>query len=204
MFFEGKKEAVIKDLEKEMMRAAKREEFEVAQVLKKRVFALRHIQDVSLMKDEFRQHKDDRRFRIEAYDVAHMGGKDMVGVMTVVVGREAAPGEYRKFIIRDCEGSNDPKALREVMTRRFKRPEWQFPDLIVVDGSTAQKNAAERVLKTYDLLIPVVGVVKDERHRPKRIIGPEKLIAEHERSILLGNGEAHRFAITFHRKKRSL
>ncbi len=204
MFFEGKKEAVIKDLEKEMMRAAKREEFEVAHVLKKRVFALRHIQDVSLMKDEFRQHKDDRRFRIEAYDVAHMGGKDMVGVMTVVVGREAAPGEYRKFIIRDCEGSNDPKALREVMTRRFKRPEWQFPDLIVVDGSTAQKNAAERVLKTYDLLIPVVGVVKDERHRPKRIIGPEKLIAEHERSILLGNGEAHRFAITFHRKKRSL
>lgn len=204
IFFEGKKEAVIKDLEKEMMRHAKREEFEEAEQLKRRVFALRHIQDVSLIKDEFRRHKDDRLYRIEAYDVAHMGGKDMVGVMTVVTGREASPGEYRKFIISDCEGSNDPKALREILTRRLRHPEWRFPDLIVVDGSTAQKNAAERVLKTLDLLIPVVGVVKDEKHRPKRIIGPEKLIAEHERSIILGNDEAHRFAITFHRKKRKL
>ncbi len=204
MFFEGKKEAVIKDLEKEMMRYARREEFEQANILKKRIFALKHIQDVSLMKEEFRSHKDDRKFRIEAYDVAHMGGKDMVGVMTVVVGREQSPGEYRKFIIRDCEGSNDPKALREILTRRLRHPEWPFPDLIVVDGSTAQKNAAERVLKTFDLLVPVVGVVKDEKHRPKRIIGPAKIIAEHERGIILANGESHRFAITFHRKKRKL
>jgi excinuclease UvrABC nuclease subunit len=203
-FFEGKKEAVIKDLERDMMRHAKREEFEQASILKKRVFALRHIQDVSLMKDDFRVHKDDKGIRIEAYDVAHMGGKDMVGVMTVVEGRETAPGDYRKFIIRDCEGSNDPKALREVLTRRFNHPEWKFPDLIVVDGSTAQKNAAERVLRQRDLLIPVVGVVKDEKHRPKRIIGPQKLIEEHERSIILANGESHRFAITFHRTKRKL
>jgi excinuclease ABC subunit C len=204
LFFEGKKEAVIKDLEKEMVRFAKKEAFEEAHVLKRRIFALQHIQDVSLMKDEFRIYKDSKTIRIEAYDVAHMGGKDMVGVMTVVLGRETAPGEYRKFIIRDCEGSNDPKALREVLTRRLKHTEWPFPDLIVVDGSTAQKNAAERVLKQYDLLIPVVGVVKDEKHRPKRIIGPGKLVAEHEKPIILANGESHRFAITFHRKKRKL
>ncbi len=204
LFFEGKKEAIIKDLEKEMMRYAKKEEFEMANVLKRRIFALQHIQDISLMKDDFRVHKDDKSIRIEAYDIAHMGGKDMVGVMTVVVGREISPGEYRKFIIRDCEGSNDPKALREVLTRRFRHPEWKFPDLIVVDGSTAQKNVAERVLKQFDLLIPIVGVVKDEKHRPKRIIGPAKLISEHEKSIILANGESHRFAITFHRSKRKL
>lgn len=204
MFFEGKKEAVIKDLEKDMMRHAKREEFEEANILKRRVFALRHIQDVSLMKDEFRVHKDDKSIRIEAYDVAHMGGKDMVGVMTVVQGRETAPGEYRKFIIRDCEGSNDPKALKELLTRRFNHPEWRFPDLIVVDGSTAQKNVAERVLSKCNHLIPVVGVVKNDKHKPERIIGPAKLIAEHEKAIILANGEAHRFAITFHRKKRSV
>lgn len=204
MFFEGKKEAIIKDLEKEMMRHAKREEFEEANVLKRRVFALRHIQDVSLMKDDFRIHKDDRSFRIEAYDVAHMGGKDMVGVMTVVTGRESSPHEYRKFIVRECEVSNDPKALKELLMRRFKHPEWRFPDLIVVDGSTAQKNVAERVIKQNNLLIPVVGVVKNDRHKPERIIGPAKLIAEHERSILMANSEAHRFAITFHRKKRSI
>jgi excinuclease ABC subunit C len=133
-----------------------------------------------------------------------MGGKDMVGVMTVVIGRETSPGEYRKFIIRDCDGSNDPKALREILTRRLKHTEWSYPDLIVVDGSTAQKNVAERVLRQFDLLIPIVGVIKDEKHRPKRIIGPAKLIAEHERSIILANSESHRFAITFHRKKRGL
>ncbi len=204
LFFEGKKDAVIKDLEKDMMRSAKREEFEVANIIKRRIFALQHIQDVSLMKDEFRVHKDAKGIRIEAYDVAHMGGKDMVGVMTVVTGRETAPSEYRKFIIRDCDGSDDPKALREVMTRRFGHPEWAFPDLIVVDGSTAQKNVAERVLKNFDLLIPVVGVVKNDRHKPERIIGPAKLIAEHEKAIILANGESHRFAITFHRNKRKL
>ncbi len=204
LFFEGKKEAVIKDLEKDMMRYAKREEFEKASELKRRVFALRHIQDISLMKDDFRVHRDDKSMRIEAYDVAHMGGKDMVGVMTVVTGRETSPGEYRKFIIRDCGGSNDPKALKELLTRRFNHPEWRFPDLIVVDGSTAQKNVAERVVKQSNLLIPVVGVVKNDRHKPERIIGPGKLIAEHERQIILANGEAHRFAITFHRKKRGL
>ncbi len=204
LFFEGKKESVIHDLEKEMMRHAKREEFEQAHILKKRIFALRHIQDISLMKDEFRVHKDDRSFRIEAYDVAHMGGKDMVGVMTVVTGRETSPGEYRKFIIRDCEGSNDPKALRELLERRLRHPEWRFPDLIVVDGSTAQKNVAERALTKANLLIPVVGVVKNDKHKPERIIGPAKLIAEHERSIILANSESHRFAITYHRKKRSI
>ncbi len=204
LLFEGKKETIIKDLEKEMMRCAKKEEFEKASVLKKRIFALQHIHDISLIKDEFRVHKDDKGIRIEAYDIAHMGGKDMVGVMTVVVGREQTPGQYRKFIIRDCEGSNDPKALREVLVRRLRHPEWPFPDLIVVDGSTAQKNAIEHVLRKNDLLIPVVGVVKDEHHKPKRIIGPSKLIAEHEKAIILANAESHRFAITFHRKKRSL
>ena len=204
MFFEGKKEGIIKDLEKEMVRFAKQEKFEQASGIKKRIFALKHIQDVSLMKDEFRVHKDARGIRIEAYDVAHMGGKDMVGVMTVVMGREAKSAEYRKFIVRDCEGSNDPKALREILTRRLKHEEWTLPELIVVDGSTAQKNAAERVLKQFNFLIPVVGVVKDEYHRPKRIIGPAKLISDYEQGILLANSESHRFAITFHRKKRKL
>jgi excinuclease UvrABC nuclease subunit len=204
LFFEGKKDAVIKELEREMLRLAKQEKFEEATIIKKRIFALKHIQDVSLIKDTFRVHKDDRAIRIEAYDIAHMGGKDMVGVMTVVTGGEAQVHDYRKFIIKDCNGSNDPKALREVLTRRLKHSEWAFPDLIVVDGSTAQKNAAERVLKLFDMLIPIVGVVKDEHHRPKRIIGPGKLIAEHERSILLANAESHRFAITFHRAKRKL
>jgi excinuclease ABC subunit C len=82
--------------------------------------------------------------------------------------------------------------------------EWPYPDLIVVDGNTIQKSVAEKVIKKVQLFIPVVAVVKDEHHRPKNILGTTKLIEEHEASILLANAEAHRFAITFHRKKRSV
>lgn len=204
LLFEGKKEIIIRDLERNMMRHAKREEFEQAQMLKKRIFALRHIQDVSLMQHSFRTHRDDRVFRIEAYDVAHFGGKDMVGVMTVVMGGEPVPHEYRKFIIKSCIDSNDPKALSEILLRRLAHTEWHYPELIVVDGSTAQKNAAEKVLHEYKLQIPVVGVVKDDRHKPIRVIGPKKLIEEQKRAILHANEESHRFAITFHRQKRKL
>ncbi|MEL6803621.1 MAG: excinuclease ABC subunit C, partial [Bacteroidota bacterium] len=145
--------------------------------------------------------------RIEAYDVAHHGGKNMVGVMTVVEGLQPTKSEYRKFKIESVSGSNDPAALKEVLERRLRHPEWPYPQIIVVDGSTAQKNAAEYVLKKAGCMIPVVGVVKDEQHKPKRLIGSKKLLAMYEDAILLANAEAHRFAITYHRnesRKRNL
>lgn len=86
MFFEGKKGQVVKELEKEMMKLAKLQKFEEAQAVKRRIFALNHIQDISLIKDESRIYRDEKRIRIEAYDVAHLQGDDMVGVMTVVEG----------------------------------------------------------------------------------------------------------------------
>ncbi len=203
LFFEGKKKKIIAELEKQMFACAKKEQFEKAGGIKKKIFALQHIQDVSLIRDESRVYKDDTQMRIEAYDVAHMGGKDMVGVMTVIEGGEPDKSSYRKFIIKGFESSNDPRALGEILDRRLTHPEWLYPDVIVVDGSTAQKNVALRMLKKHNKLIPVVGVVKDEKHRPKRIIGPKRLIEEHKQAILFANAEAHRFAITFHRKKRN-
>ena len=203
LFFEGEKKMIIKELTREMFKAARKEEFETANMLKKKIFALQHIQDVALIKDETRVYKDDRSCRIEAYDIAHMGGDDMVGVMTVIENGEPAKSEYRKFGIRGFTASNDPGALKEVLTRRLTHTEWPFPDFIVVDGSTAQKNAAESVLKKHKLVIPVVGVVKNDRHKPERIIGPQSLIKKHQMHILHANAEAHRFAITFHRNRRN-
>ncbi len=204
LFFEGKKSEIIADLTKDMYKHAKKEEFEEAQKLKKKIFALQHIQDVALIKDEMRVYKDDEHFRIEAYDVAHMAGESMVGVMTVIEHNEPAKSEYRKFLIEGFSKANDTGALSEVLSRRFSHSEWGMPDLLVVDGSTAQKNVAEKVLKEYKLVIPVVGVVKDEHHKPLRIIGPQSLAKKHASQILLANAEAHRFAITFHRKRRSV
>ncbi len=204
LFFEGKKQQIIKELEKEMMRFAKAERFEEAGITKKRIFALQHIQDIALIKDDSRIYRDEKRIRIEAYDIAHMHGKDMVGVMTVIEGGEPAKSEYRKFKIRMFDSANDPGALKEVLERRLNHPEWPLPQLIVVDGSTAQKNAAEHVLRKLGITIPVVAVVKDDRHKPIRLIGPTALLKTHKESILHANAEAHRFSITYHRKTRSV
>lgn len=203
LFFEGKKQQVIKELEKEMMAEAKLQKFEAANAIKKRIFALNHIQDIALIKDDSRVYRDEKRVRIEAYDIAHLQGADMVGVMTVIESGEPAKSEYRKFKIKDISSANDTDALKQVLSRRLAHPEWPLPQLIVVDGSTAQKNAAELVLRQHAMLIPVVGVVKDERHKPIRIIGQKKLLDVHKHSILLANAESHRFAIAYHRDKRS-
>jgi excinuclease ABC subunit C len=202
LFFEGKKHQIIDELEKDMMSLAKEERFEEAGVIKNRIFALKHIHDIALIKADSKIYRDDKRIRIEAYDIAHMGGKDMVGVMTVLESNEPAKNEYRKFKIQTLDNANDPAALKEVLTRRLKHPEWPLPQLIVADGSTAQKNALELILRQHGMLIPVVGVVKDERHKPIRLIGQKKIIDDHKQAILLANAESHRFAIAYHREKK--
>ncbi len=203
LFFEGKKKQIITELEKDMMICARKELFEEADVIKRKIFALQHIQDIALIKDESKHYTDERRIRIEAYDIAHMGGKDMVGVMTVVEGGETQHHEYRKFKIQSVERSNDTGALKEVLTRRLAHTEWKMPQIIVVDGSTAQKNVAEHVLTKMNMVIPVVAVVKDDRHKPIRLIAAKKLLAAYENDILLANAESHRFALQYHQKKRN-
>jgi excinuclease ABC subunit C len=201
LLFQGKKKQLIKTLEREMKAAAKDERFEEAARLRGQVFALGHIQDVSLIKDEYRKPKITLGItRIEAYDNAHLRGAGFVGVMTVVEDGEAQKDEYRKFRIRTAAPGDDVGALREVLTRRLGHDEWPLPRIIVVDGSAAQMNAAEKVLEDYGMTIPVVGVVKDEKHRPRDIRGDRELINGRERDILLANAEAHRFAIGYHRK----
>lgn len=202
LLFEGKKKKLLKALNKEMRSAAKEEEFERAKELHRQMYALQHIQDVSLIKDEYREAKPHglARMRIEAYDVAHLRGSAAVGVMTVVEGGVAEKSQYRKFRIKGAKPGDDPGALKEVLSRRLGHDEWPLPRLIVVDGSVAQINAARNVLAEYGMSIPVVGVVKDEKHRPRNISGDRNLIKEKEREILLANAEAHRFAIGYHRK----
>lgn len=180
---------------------AKKEQFEKAAAIKKTLFALSHIHDVSLLKRDATVAATGG-FRIECYDVAHISGAFTVGVMTVVEDSEAKKSDYRKFKIKAVKGVNDTAHLREVLERRFGHPEWPYPNLIAVDGGAAQKNTAESVLKQYSIKVTVLGVVKDERHRPKEIIGDQTLARKYEKEILLGNSEAHRFAITYHKKLR--
>lgn len=202
LFFQGKKQEVIQELENEMMSLARQEMFEEAAFVKKRTFALTHIQDIALMKNENKIYRDEKRIRIEAYDVAHLQGENMVGVMSVVEGGEPAKAEYRKFKIKTLAGVNDVSALKEVLARRLKHPEWPHPQIIVVDGAVAQKRAAEKILSEHKLVIPVIAVVKDQHHKPIRLIGQKQLLTLHQDSILIANAESHRFAINYHRTKR--
>ena len=78
-------------------------------------------------------------FRIEAYDVAHMSGTGTVGVMTVIQNGEVSRNDYRMFKIRTKTRGSDTDALREVLERRFNHPEWQFPNLLVIDGGTTAR-----------------------------------------------------------------
>jgi excinuclease ABC subunit C len=203
LFFQGKKTDIIKNLEKEMKVFAKKQEFEKAEQTKRTIFALNHIQDVALIKEENIEEKTGKAFRIEAYDVAHISGTNTVGVMTVVENGEINKNEYRKFKINESV-QNDVAGLGEMLRRRLNHEEWKFPDIIVVDGSAAQKNIAEKTLKQYGVSdIIVVAVTKDERHRPKMIAGREDIVHKYESEILIVNSEAHRFAIKYHREKRN-
>ena len=126
----------------------------------------------------------------------------MVGVMVVLEDGEMEKNEYKKFRIRTQDNANDTGALSEVLERRLAHKEWTYPNLIVVDGGVAQINAAQKVLSRLNLDISIVSVVKDENHKPKAILGDEKIIAKYKREILLANSEAHRFAIAYHKNLR--
>jgi len=203
LFFEGKKKQILRSLEKEMKALAKEKKFEDAGRVRNQIFALKHINDVALLKDEAKSYKlSAGSFRIEAYDIAHLSGKNMVGVMTVVTDGMVNKNEYRKFIVRTQKNANDTGALEEILSRRFRHTEWGMPDIVAVDGGVAQLRVAEQVLKRYQLAIPVVSVLKDERHRPKDILGDRTFAVKYKKSILLANSEAHRFGIRFHKEKR--
>jgi excinuclease UvrABC nuclease subunit len=192
-------------LQKEMRQAAKDERFEDAARARRELFALDHIQDVSLIKDE--SLEDARRgaargVRIEAYDTAHLSGTNAIGVMTVLVDGVPNKREYRTFRIRGVKKNDDIASLREILSRRLNHPEWSFPVAVVVDGGRTQKKAAESVFKEAGIVIPVAAVVKDERHRPREVIGA-RFAGVSEADAVLANAEAHRFSISRHRWARS-
>ncbi len=202
LFFEGNKKRLLKSLQIQMQSFAQDKKFEEANFTKRTLFTLNHIQDVSLIKeDKLLANDSSTAFRIESYDIAHMSGQNVVGVMTVVEDGETKKSDYRKFKIKDNPGVNDTKALSEVLSRRLGHIEWRFPDLIVVDGGVAQKKAVEKILKENNADIPVVSVVKDNRHKAREILGDKKFL-KYEKEILLSNVEAHRYGIAFHRKLR--
>ena len=208
MILEGKKKSLLKKMEKEMESYAKKEDFEKAAELRNRIFALKHIHDVALISGDQKPKISDQQFRIEAYDISNLSGQQAVGSMVVFENNEPDKNEYRKFRIKTIEESNDVGMMAEVLFRRF-RNEWPKPDLILLDGGVGHLNMAKKVLKELSLEIPLVAVAKGPTRKKLDLKkSGSKFVPEIE-SILKDNNliksimdEAHRFAITYHKKIR--
>ncbi len=199
LLFDAKKTALIRTLEREMKSHAKAMRFEEAHVVKRQLFTLRHIQDMTLIREELKTPVSTD-FRIEAYDTAHIRGTAPRGVMAVVVNGEPVRAEYRTFTIRTAKAGDDFQALEEIIRRRARHREWHYPQLVVIDGGRAHLTRAKKICADAGMTdVDVVSVVKDERHRPREILGKGNAKHTHEREILIANAEAHRYAIGRHR-----
>ena len=158
--------------------------------------------------------------RMEAYDISNTNGFASVGSMVVYEKGKPKRNDYRKFKIKVVKGADDYASMEEVLTRRFthglKEQEegkelggfTAFPDLILMDGGKGQVNVALNVMEKLDLHIPVCGMVKDDHHRTRGLYyNNEELPIDRNsecfRLITRIQDEAHRFAITFHRKLRN-
>ena len=205
LFLSGRTKELRVVLNREMKYAAQEERFEEAAEARRQLFALDHIQDVTLVRDEnmdaLREEKDVEGQRVEAYDTAHISGTNAIGVMTVLLGGRVSRRDYRTFRIRGFKKADDIASLKELLVRRLGHPEWPLPKAIVVDGGKTHKKAAEEILAHAGISIPVAAVVKDEKHRPRGVLGALRAHIS-EPDAVLANAEAHRFSLRLHRLAR--
>lgn len=224
LYLEGGRHKLLKDLEKQMQKAAKEQRFEDAADLKAQFYGLKELQKKIVFSDkEFLDISSDQALRelqnllglnepprrIEGYDISHQSGTNAVGSMVVFVNGVADRTEYRKFKIRQ-DKNNDTENLREVITRRLKHSEWDFPNLIILDGGVGQVNAVRELLAEHQ--IAVVGRDKSGDHTRNAYaelvvakLGSDELTtvplppSSHVAKLITRiDEEAHRFAITYH------
>lgn len=170
------------------------------------------------IKEKF--HLPQIPFRIECYDISNFQGKQIVASQVVFERGLPAKDQYRLYKIKTLDDANDFASMNEVIGRRFKHEEWDEPQLIVIDGGKGQLNAALQALKNLDKeKIPIVSLAKaktESEFSAQEVSGTEERFflpgrqnpvlfrrnAEGLRILTHLRDEAHRFAITFHRKLR--
>jgi excinuclease ABC subunit C len=150
--------------------------------------------------------------RIECFDISHIQGAETVASMVVWEDGKMKKSDYRKFIIRTVEGVDDFASMREVVTRRYKRLQDEqkaMPSLVLIDGGLGQLHAAAEALEKLEIINqPLASIAK--REEILYVYGQEKdpIALDHHSPVLhliqLIRDEAHRFAVTFHRKRRQM
>lgn len=242
---EGNTRAIIKELEGERNELTTQERFEDAEAVQRQLIALSYVTqpfrqafeyDVNPnLRTDLRQKELDelsetlranglfvtKLEKIECFDISHVQGTHTTASMVVFVSGEKELNLYRKFKIQHERTPDDFASMEEVLTRRLKHTEWEYPDLICVDGGKGQITAALKSLARYNLKIPLIGLAK----REETIVVPVNssvIASKAKQSHTVENfieislpkdsagltllrrirDEAHRFAITYHRKLR--
>ena len=148
---------------------------------------------------------------IELFDNSHLQGSEPIGAMVCFINGVKTPSMYRKYNIKQSSGKDDLKSMYEVIYRRYsrlKKENQPFPDLILVDGGLNQLKVAQKALDDLDIKINLAGLEKDNHHHTSTLLTLEKEYPLSNQSKLFlflvrMQDEVHRFAITFHRQKRS-
>ncbi len=209
LFLTGHKKQLLKKLEKEMKDYAKVQEFEKANLIKKQIYSLTHINDIALIKKEDSLKISNNR--VECYDISHISGEYMVASMVVSINGRLDTSRYRKFKIKYISGIDDVGAMREVLARRFNHlNDWGEPDAIVLDGGQGHLNMAEKLMNDFGLSHTAIGLLAVAKGPTRKKVDiyeskifPVKFSIKTDLKLLERlREEAHRFAITYHRSLR--
>lgn len=158
-------------------------------------------------------HLEHLPLRIECFDNSNTQGSDPVAGCVVFVKGKPSKQDYRKYNIKTVEGPDDYASMQEVVRRRYRRTVEEgapLPDLLITDGGKGQMGAVKEVLDELEIDIPIAGLAKDNRHRTSELLFgfPPRTIGMKQGTPLFQlmtriQDEVHRYAITFHREKRS-
>lgn len=223
-FLNGNCDKVLLGLQKEMEKLSKEQKYEQAAEVRDKFVGINYLlnenrvtdylENPDLLEDlmveemvELQKIVRTKRkiHRIECYDISHLSGTNMVGSLVVFTDGQPERDQYRRFRIKTIKQIDDFAALQEVLTRRFHN-DWQLPDLIVIDGGKGQLSSCIEVLVKLGIDIPIISLAK----RDEEIYTQDGQKLRLQRSnpalklIQRLRDEAHRFAITYHRKLRSL
>ena len=158
-------------------------------------------------------HLDRLPMQIECFDNSNIQGTDAVAACVVFKKAKPSKSDYRKYNIKTVMGADDYASMKEVVRRRYQRAieeESPLPHLIITDGGKGQMEVVRQVMEELQLDIPIAGLAKDRKHRTSEVLFgfPPQTIGIKQHSPLFRlleqiQDEVHRFAITFHRDKRS-
>lgn len=207
----GKRLSVLKKLRKGMKDLSEMKDYENAAKKRDQIAMLEKVISHSRVLEpqiEKLPKNENKYFlgRAEAYDISNIQGQEATGSMVVFTNGQPNKNQYRKFKIKIAGSPNDVAMIKEILSRRLKHPEWPYPDLMLIDGGKAQLNAGRQCLTSDVKHVKLMALAKRNnelfQENKKKPVLLKNLPPDFSNTILRMRNEAHRFAISYHKKLR--